>query len=171
MYYATEAAAELERRAGGPVGQNTTHIYSLTAAEKAYLVSLGVDADPLLGAMNARRDISAPSSSRNYVEHFADYTGAIKAPVVTMHTVVDEVTPVAHESAYRQTVQSAGRGGLLVQASTTGAGHCRFTADQWLAAVAAIHSWVETGSAPASAAFPAELGFVPGFVPPSWPQP
>ena len=53
FYFATEGEAELERRAGGPIGQNISHVYALTEAEKVYLASLGVDAEPLLEAMNA----------------------------------------------------------------------------------------------------------------------
>jgi hypothetical protein len=90
-----EAEAELERRAGGPVGQNITHTYALTEEEKAYLAGLGVDADPLLQAMNARRDIAAPPEPRNYVERFADFSGLIKHPVLTAHGLLHD--PVAHE--------------------------------------------------------------------------
>jgi hypothetical protein len=170
FYYATEATAELERRAGGPVGQNITHSYTLSPADKAYLAGLGVDAEPLLAAMNARRTITARPEQRNYVEHFADYTGALKAPVVAVHTTVDPITPVAHESAYRRTVDTAGRGSMLAQAFTTGVGHCQFTPQQAGAAITAIDGWVRTGTPPGPTAFPTALGFIPGFVPPAWPQ-
>ena len=39
-FFATEARAELERRAGGPPTQNLTHTYALSA-EKDYLAGLG----------------------------------------------------------------------------------------------------------------------------------
>jgi hypothetical protein len=168
---ATEAQAELERRAGGPIAQNITHTYALTSAEKAYLASLGVDADPLLAAMNARRDIAAPPESRNYLEHFADYSGLIKRPVLTLHTALDPVVVVAHESAYRDSVAAVDRDDLLVQAYTTGIGHGAFTVAQLLVAIQAVDGWARSGTRPASSTFPAELGFIPGFVPPAWPQP
>jgi pimeloyl-ACP methyl ester carboxylesterase len=172
FFLATEGEQELERRAGGPVAQNITHTYALTSAEKVYLASLGVDADPLLEAMNARRDIAAPPEPRNYVEHFADYSGLIKRPVLTLHTKVDEVIPVASESAYRNTIAAVERNDLLVQVYTTGIGHANFfTTDQHLAAIRAVDGWARSGTPPASSAFPAEFGFIPGFVPPAWPQP
>jgi hypothetical protein len=171
FFQATEAQAELERRAGGPIAQNITHTYALTSAEKAYLASLGVHADPLLDAMNARRDIAAPPEPRNYLEHFADYSGLIKRPVLTLHTVVDPGVVVANESAYRDTIAAADRDGLLVQVYTAGIGHCAFTAAQRLAAIQAIDTWARSGTPPAPSTFPAELGFLPGFVPPAWPQP
>lgn len=170
MFFLTEAKAELERRAGGPPNQNLTHTYSLTAAEKAYLATLGVNADPLLAAMNAER-YAADTSARNYAEQWADYSGKLKGPLLTLHTQVDTLVPPAHESAYAATVESAGRSGDLYQAFTSGQGHCNFTGPQLLTAVAALDHWVKDGVKPTAASFPAALGFVPGFVPPAWPQP
>ena len=170
MFFATEARGELERRAGGPVVQNLTHVYTLSAADKAYLAALGVNADPLLATMNAGRNISAPPSSRNYVEHWADFSGKIKKPVLTLHTQTDSLVPVSHESAYAATVAAAGRSSLLAQTFTNGNGHCNFTGPQLLTALGALNGWVATGNKPGAAAFPAALGFIPGFVAPAWPQ-
>jgi hypothetical protein len=171
FFLITEGQAEMERRAGGPIAQNITHTYALTLAERAYLASLGVDADPLLEAMNARRNIAAPPESRNYLEHFADYSGLIKRPVLALHSFLDPIAVVAHESAYRNTVAAVDRGDLLVQVYTTGIGHCGFTLAQRLAAIHAVDGWAKSGTPPASSTFPAALGFIPGFVPPAWPQP
>ncbi|HEX7177724.1 MAG TPA: hypothetical protein VF240_20865 [Pyrinomonadaceae bacterium] len=183
MFFATEARAELERRAGGPVVQNLNHTYSLTPAEKAYLQSFGVSpavADAWLAAMNARTNVSAPNHSRNYVERNADYSGKIKHPVLTLHTIVDGLVVVTQESAYRETVEAAGRADRLFQVYTSGSqlgvvpgqiGHCDFTPQQLFASVAAIENWVKTGVRPTPASFPAALGFVPNFTPPPFPQP
>jgi dienelactone hydrolase len=170
VFFSTEARGELERRAGGPVVQNTTHFYSLSAADKAYLAALGVNADPLLAHMNGRRNLSAPPSSRNYIEHWADYSGKIKKPVLTLHTRTDTLVPVSHESAYAGSVADAGRSGLLAQTFTSGIGHCNFTGPQLVTALTALDSWVTTGQSPGLASFPAALGFLPGFVAPAWPQ-
>lgn len=171
LFFGTEARAELERRAGGPVVQNLTHTYSLSAGDTAYLAALGVSAAPYLAAMNAGSTISAPPSARNYLEHWADYSGKIKKPLLTLHTQTDALVPVSHESAYAATVAAAGRSGLLAQAYTSGNGHCAFSGPQLLTALGALNGWVATGTAPTAASFPAILGFLPGFVPPAWPQP
>jgi hypothetical protein len=134
-------------------------------------MSLGLDAGPLLAAMNARRTISAPPSSRNYVEHYAEFNGRIKSPVLTLHTRIDGLVPVSHESAYAETVAEAGRSDLLAQAYTVGVGHCFLSPEQQVAAVTALDKWVETGVKPTAADFPASLGFDPGFVAPAWLQP
>jgi len=172
-----EARADLERRAGGPIVQNLNHNYTLTAAEKAYLASMGVDADALLAQMNARRNIVAPPAPRNYVERNADYSGKIKQPVLTLHTIIDEIVPVSNESAYAATNAAAGRQDFLFQAYTNGVAnangqyHCNFTGPQIFSALFAMDSWVSTGVRPTAASFPAFLGFVPGYVPPPFPQP
>jgi hypothetical protein len=171
FFFATEAGGELERRAGGPIVQNLTHTYSLSPAETAYLASLGVNAGPLLAAMNARRNISAPPASRNYAERYAEFSGMIKKPVVTLHTRIDRLVPVSHESAYKETVQAAGRSNLLFQAYTGASGHCNLSPTQLITTVNALDSWVESGVRPTDADFPAAQGFLPGFVPPPWLQP
>lgn len=166
----TEAAAELERRASGPVSQNLDHTYTLSADEKTALGALGLDAEPLLRTMNARRNISAPPSSRNYITRYAEYSGRITRPVLTLHTIIDG-HPVSHEATYRDTVAAAGRTDLLAQAYSDRIGHCNFDVAQSLAAIHALDTWVDTGVAPTDAAFPTVLGFVHDFMPPSWLQP
>jgi dienelactone hydrolase len=170
MYFITEARAELERRAGGPPAQNLTHTYTLSATSKAYLALLGVNADALLAQMNAERYAAEPAA-RNYAEHWADYSGKLKGPMLTLHTQVDTLVPPAHESAYAATVAAARRSGDLYQTFTSGHGHCNFTGPQLLTAVSVLNQWVATGTRPTAASFPAALGFLPGYAPPPWAQP
>jgi dienelactone hydrolase len=120
--------------------------------------------------MNAGRTISASTSARNYAEHWADYSGKIKKPLLTLHTRTDSLVPVQHESAYAETVAAAGRTDNLAQTFTNGNGHCSFTGPQLVTALTALDSWVATGTKPTDASFPAALGFLPGFTPPAWPQ-
>lgn len=171
-FFTTEGRAELERRAGGPVVQNLNHTYSLDATDRAYLAALGFgsdDVDAFLAAMNAVR-FSSPRNSRRYVEEYADYTGLLTRPVLTLHTVVDALVPPAHVAAYTARVAAAGRTDYLASAWTTGVGHCNFTPDQAVAAVNAMDAWLRTGQRPTADDFPAALGFTE-FEPPPWPQP
>ena len=168
---AFEYEGELERRAGGPVSQNTDHRYVLTGAEKHYLESLGLDAEPLLDAMNARRDITAPSAPRNFVEHFSEFSGLIKHPVLTVHAGQDEAYPVSSETVYKKKVKAVGRDHLLIQQYTNGLLWCGVTPQQELVAIRAIDEWVRTGTPPAPSAFSADAGFMPDYEPPDWPQP
>jgi hypothetical protein len=172
MYFATEVRADLEQSAGGPVGQNIDHSYSLTDGDKAYLLnSLGVDAESLLDEMNARTNIEASKRARIYLRRFADFSGKISCPVLTMHTTGDGLVIPSHESAYRKTVEEVGRSDKLVQVFVDAVGHCTFTPAQWLAAVAAIEYWLDTGEAPNDDFFPEDNGFNNEFTPQPWPQP
>ncbi len=174
LFFATEARAELERRAGGPIVQNMDRKYSITPQERAYLNSLGVISpviDAWLITMNANRVVQAPMFSRNYVERNADYSGKIKHPMLTMHTIIDPLVTVSQEWEYRNTVASAGRSNVLYQVYTTGNGHCAFTGPQLLTAVTTLDTWVRTSVKPTAANFPAALGFDKGFEPPPMNQP
>ena len=174
FFFLTEARGELQRRAGGAFVENVDHLYSLTTAEKSYLLSLGIPTavvDGWLAQMNARRNITAAPAARNYVRLNTNYNGKIKHPVLTMHTILDPLVVVANESAYAELITAAGRGDRLFQTYTNGNGHCAFTGTQLLTAVGAIDVWVRTGVKPTNAFFPAALGFLPTFVPPPMLQP
>jgi pimeloyl-ACP methyl ester carboxylesterase len=175
LFFSTEVRAELERRAFGPVVQNLNHYYSLTDAEKAYVVALGVPAPVIenwLVTMNAGRTFSPPSQSRDDLRRNADYTGRIRNPVLTLHTLYDPLVTVSQEREYLETVTAAGRARYLYQAYTNGNGHCNFTGEQLLISVNAINDWVKNGNKPTAASFPTALGFLPGgFVPPPMNQP
>jgi pimeloyl-ACP methyl ester carboxylesterase len=169
FFFFTEARAEAERRAGGPYVQNVTHNYTLTPAEHAYLAILGFNAAPVLAAMNASERFSGERSARNYMSHYATFSGKIRDPVLTIHTKWDTLVPWPHESAYAETVAAAGASDLLVQASTNGLGHCNFSPNEIGAAVALLESWAETGVRPSPATI-AAFGLDPGAEPPEWPQ-
>jgi len=169
FFFITEARAELQRRAGGPVVQNLDQNYTLTAAEKTYLAGIGLPApvvDAWLAQMNARRNIEAKPSARNYVRNNTDFNGKIHHPILTVHTIIDPLLVVANESAYAELNAEAGKQDLLFQTYTTGVGHCNLTGPQILTAIGAIDLWVRTGARPAAAQFPGALGFNPAFVPP-----
>jgi hypothetical protein len=174
FFFLTEVRGELQRRAGGPFVENVDHLYTLTNAEKAYLLGLGIPTavvDGWLAQMNARRNIVAAPAPRNYVRLNTDYNGKIKHPVLTMHTILDPLVVVANESAYTELITAAGREDRLFQTYTSGNGHCAFTPTQLLTAVGAIDVWVRTGVKPTNAFFPPALGFLPNFVPPPMLQP
>jgi hypothetical protein len=169
FFFFTEARAEAERRAGGAYVQNVTHTYTLTPAEHAYLAGLGFTAGPVLAAMNASTRFSGELSARNYMSHYATFSGKLRDPVLSIHTKWDTLVPWGHESAYAETVASAGKSELLLQASTNGLGHCNFSPTELGASVALLESWAETGVKP-SAATLAAFGLDATTPPPGWPQ-
>ena len=169
MFYATEARAELERRAGGAPTQNRNHIYRLSTADKQYLATLNVDAEALLGEMNGRSTITANPTARAYVEANASLTGELPLPVFTAHTSDDGLVPVNHEAVYRDQVAAAGSADNLFQVYTDSVGHCSFTAEQVELVLAELLQWVVSGERPLITPFTPSLGFLPDFTPPGWP--
>ena len=169
MFFATQNRANAQDWAAGPVAQNIDHKYSLTSDEKKYLAGLGVRADDLLAKMNARTNTYASAWARDYVTRFGDVRGTLTKPVLLLHPTLDPIADIRHASAYRRTVEDRRCLENLVQAYVPVFGHNAFTARQLLAALAAMESWLDTGTKPGAATFPEELGFDNAFVPPPWP--
>lgn len=171
MFFATGARAELEARAGGPVAQNLNHTYTLTDDEKTYLAGLGVDADKLLSKMNKQTKFEADPLARNYLKKYADFTGELERPVLTIQPKGDGMTVPANSTVYQRTVEASGASDLLVQTYTDGNMHVVFTPEQVYAAFEAMEYWLDTGIQPSSDFFPTYLDFDNGYTPQDWPQP
>lgn len=76
LLFATEVKADLEAKAGGLVGQNLDHVYSLSPSDLAYLQTLlqasGVSVDTVdnwLAAMNARTILQFRSGMGQQTPH------------------------------------------------------------------------------------------------------
>lgn len=172
MYFATEARAELERRAGGPVGRTDIYAdFTLSDGDIAYLEGLGVNAEAMLAELNVLKEKRNPTTaeSRAYIRTYADYTGDISDPMLTLHTTVDGLVPVEHESAYRETIEAAHNQRLLVQLYVDDVGHCTFTGEELLAAADAIADWVIRRDKPSPNDFAGVGRFDPDFEPDPWP--
>jgi hypothetical protein len=88
--------------------------------------------------------------------------------MITMHGISDALLPVSHHALYRALVEARGYGDNLVQAYVN-TGHAAFSAEQFLAVLAAMEHWLDTGMRPDSSFFPEPVGFDNAFVPPAWP--
>ena len=170
MFFATGARAELETRAGGPVAQNLNHTYTLSEYDKAYLASLGVNADKLLSKMNKQTVIAADPLARNYLKEYADFSGKLERPVLTLQPKGDGMTVPANSTVYQETVEASGALDLLVQKYTEGNMHVVFTPKQVYAAFKAMKYWLNTGTRPNDNFFPTAMGFDNNYIPQDWPQ-
>lgn len=85
----------------------------------------------------------------------SDLSGLIVAPVITVHGIHDPVAPVSHESAYRRTIEGAGRGDLLVQNFTEEAEHSRLSVPAYPTIFSALMNWIEKGQKPTQASIKA----------------
>lgn len=172
MFGITEARGELEARAKGPVVQNVDHVYTLSDADKGYLMALGFKADQLesvLRVMNAITTLSTAPQQRRYLAEYFDPSGDFRRPLISLHERDDGFIGVYHESVLRDTVKAARKDAMFVQAFTGGNWHCGFTGQQLLSAIDAMDYWLDEGSKPGPEFFPEDLGFLPGYVPPDWP--
>jgi hypothetical protein len=184
MLFVTEVHADLENKAGGAIGQNMDHVYSLSADKIEYLNGLGVNTNALLDYMNSQK-IEANDEAREYVTKFADFSGRIFKPVISMHTIKDGLAPSSHESAYLETVANAGHENILLQVFVDAVGHCTFTPEEWVKTIKAMDEWLDTGVKPEKNEdfFPNDLDdpfnllksggsrFLNDFIPPLWHQP
>jgi pimeloyl-ACP methyl ester carboxylesterase len=169
MLFMTEVRGDLESaaKAGGAICQNLNRTYSLSDDQKAYLKSLGVDADDLLQQMNARPKYRANRAARRYLKENYDIKGWDLSPLISMHTTVDGLVLPANESALANKVKIPRN---LVQVYVDAAGHCAFTANQWETAVDNLVKWLDTGVRPTKDDFPTDEHFDPDYIPPSWPR-
>ncbi len=172
-YFMTAQRAELEVRAGGRISDNVGYVYSLSDADKGYLLSLDptLDIDGMLAQMNAMTGIKADPWALSYLKRYGEYSGRIHGPVLMAHNVEDPITPVEGTTEYASLVSAAKKQDLFTRVYSELPGHCNFTEDQVLTLITAMDDWLETGVAPTPGAFPATLDFAQGYEPGPWPQP
>lgn len=83
-----------------------------------------------------------------YLRHWWQPTGDLSAPFLTLHTTRDPIVPFRTEELFRQKVETAGAGDLLVQRSITRFGHCTFEPGEVIEAFDDLTQWVEEGVEP-----------------------
>jgi pimeloyl-ACP methyl ester carboxylesterase len=111
--------------------------------------------DPGLGLTDeelnthVRRFAPAPGArSRDADPVFADLTGKLSAPLLTIHTTGDAWVPMRLEQEYRRKVIAAGAEHLLVQRAVRHAGHCDFSTGEQRQAFTDLVGWIERGLRP-----------------------
>ncbi len=95
-------------------------------------VYTGSSDDVALNAAVARFE-AAPEAVLNMATQYQT-SGRIKIPVVTLHTTLDPVVPIWHQTDYTAQVQAAGASSLYVAYQDAGYGHCAFNPLQVLSA-------------------------------------
>ena len=108
---------------------------------------LGVDEDEL----NRRIRRFAPAAgarSRETNPVFAEPTGRITVPVLTLHETGDARAPFSLEQSYRRRTLTAGTSHLLVQRAIRWPGHCAIDGDVRERAFDDLVAWIERGVKP-----------------------
>jgi pimeloyl-ACP methyl ester carboxylesterase len=108
---------------------------------------LGIDAETL--NREIRRVIPAPGArSREANPVFAELTGNIRAPVMSIHETADFRVPFRLEQDYRRRAEKAGTSHLLVQRTVRWPGHCGIDGTVRRLAFDDLVGWIEKGNVP-----------------------
>jgi pimeloyl-ACP methyl ester carboxylesterase len=108
---------------------------------------LGLTADEI--NQNVRRITAAPGArDPAHDPAFADRSGRLPGPLLTLHTTGDGWVPFSHEQRYRRHTIAAGTDQLLVQRAVRRARHCDFTTGERVQAFDDLVTWLETGARP-----------------------
>ena len=124
-------------------------------ARHASTVHIRYDIDPGLGVTaeeinrGIRRITPAPGArSRENNPVFAELTGRIRVPLLTIHETGDFRAPFRLEQDYRRRTLAAGTSQLLVQRAVRWPGHCAFDGTVRERAFEDLVAWIERGVVP-----------------------
>lgn len=157
-------------RNGGMAYQNVgvSYLARANAQAVARFQSVGLPGS-LLRSYAATLDrralrITASPAARTRAARLGSPTGVVRRPVVTMHTVHDQFVTASNEAAYARRVGLRGTTAQVLQTyvrppayadmkgtaggAPYGAGHCTFTAGQWLALLDTLDAFVDSGTKP-----------------------
>lgn len=140
----SEILRELQIRTGGNAFDNRDSIY------------IGTEDDAALNREIPRYE--ADPEAMLYLRRWVTNTGRIADPVLSMHTLVDQLIPADRPDYYKQMTQIMGTGELYSQVYVDSVGHCNFTEAQTAEALELLLDWIETGRRPAVIEIKAEAG-------------
>jgi hypothetical protein len=109
---------------------------------------LGLTADELnarVRRIQPAKDARSPSTNPVYAER----TGRLKAPLITLHETGDAWVPLSLEQSYRRRTIAAGTDQLLVQRVMRAPSHCGFDGEMREQAFDDLVAWIERGVRPA----------------------
>jgi hypothetical protein len=152
MSLATTGRVDLVARAGGQPLAAPDGGYRLPDDLRAALAFQGLDAPPLLAHMNAAAEAAGPPdpAARAWLAAHNDPVGAIRGPVLALHTQADTIVPSSNLAVYTDRVAAAGNADWLLTgtAQVVGGGHCRFSTPQLSAAASLVDRWATSGDRP-----------------------
>jgi pimeloyl-ACP methyl ester carboxylesterase len=131
----SEILRELQIRTGGNAFNNLDTIY------------IGSEDDATLNR-EIPRYASDPESVR-YLGAWVTNTGRIDDPVLSMHTLVDQLIPADRPDTYKQLTQIMGTDEFYSQVYVDRVGHCNFTEEETAEALRLLLHWIESGERPA----------------------
>lgn len=143
---------DVQNVAGGDSGWNAGVDYAALLERSArrddvaaLYRSAGLDLAADLDRITADADVRADPHAVAWLARTSHPVGALRVPVLTMHTTDDAAAPVEYVNNYAGKVRAAGKAGLLREAYVQRTGHCTFTVAENVAAVDALRARLTTG--------------------------
>ncbi|BCY12124.1 hypothetical protein [Actinoplanes sp. L3-i22] len=138
----------IELSAGGNASWNTGVDYAALVARSPYremVVTLyraaGLDLRADLADLTRHASVRADRAAVADLTRSSTVTGRLGVPMLTMHTIYDQLAPVEFENRYA----AQARTGLLRRSYVARRGHCAFTTSEQIAAIQAAEHRVRTG--------------------------
>jgi pimeloyl-ACP methyl ester carboxylesterase len=95
--------------------------------------------------VNSKTPVYADKQAVSYMDRYIVFNGKLTIPVLTMHTIGDNLVFVQVEQAYAQAVKKAGSSLMLRQMFVDRVGHCNFTSAEKLAAMHTLIDCLNNG--------------------------
>jgi hypothetical protein len=140
---------DLHPRDPGPAGAREFSRHADTRQ-----IQYGIDPGLGIDAETINREIprvAPPPGARSYEVNpvFAELTGRIRVPVMSLHETADFRVPFRLEEDYRRRTEKAGTSQLLVQRALRRPGHCGIENAERETAFDDLVAWIENGTVPA----------------------
>ncbi|HEX5574812.1 MAG TPA: hypothetical protein VFX42_02960, partial [Gemmatimonadales bacterium] len=124
-------SADAQARLGGQPFDNTARVYSGSSN----------DAD-----LNARIErFTADPAALAALDRF-ETSGALRGPIVNLHTTGDPIVPFGQAALYSAKLQSTGAASLFTQIDITRYGHCTFQPAELLSAFSTLQGKLGTAA-------------------------
>jgi hypothetical protein len=105
----------------------------------------GLDLNADLRNLTRHAAVRAKASAVAELTRTSTLSGHLDTPVLTLHTLYDQLAPVEVENRYSDQVRARGDGFLLRQAYVARRGHCAFSTSELVAGLLAVEHRARTG--------------------------
>jgi hypothetical protein len=147
--------ADLEARAGGNPSWNVGVDYATQLKRTGHYAEIsaiyskaGLSLENDLNTLNEAPRIAPDPPAVAYLSRNIVFNGEIEVPVLTLHTIGDELIEVEEERAYSDVAQRSQESNKLRQTFVNRAFHCNFTDAEIIAALDALIDRLDNGHWP-----------------------
>jgi pimeloyl-ACP methyl ester carboxylesterase len=156
-FFQAHVRQDMENRVGGPFSWNSGVDYDQLyrrldrryhAEVRALYERASLDLDADLRALQAGPRVAPTDPTAIAQMNTFAQRGRLRIPLLTMHTIGDDIVFPSLETVYERRVERRGAGALLRQTYVRAAGHCNFTSSETLAALLTVDRRLRTGTWP-----------------------